>query len=85
MTGHQLFMNKTNYAIISKFEIELTIFNYEDGTKFDMPDTYIKDLRTNRCYGETATKNIKSDLETVKKRIKNSMFEEIMKTCVIAE
>jgi hypothetical protein len=74
-------MNRINHAIITKYDIELVIFT--EGQRH--PDCYYKDIETNRCYEETGTKNLKSQFEIVKRRIKNADFENTMKTCQIPE
>jgi uncharacterized protein (DUF2164 family) len=75
----QSFIKKINYTVINEYEIEITYF--DDGQIL----TFWKDLSSNRCYKETGTKNPRSKIETVKERIKNSVFDEILKSCKIID
>ena len=71
-----LFIKQKNFAVVNKYEIEVTIFENGHSLK------YIKDLDNNRCYKETESESLKG-FELVKKRIKAKDFEAILNTCTL--
>ena len=80
MTKKEAYMNKVNHvATITEYEIELIVFEQGQDTR------YYKDLVLGRCYDEIGTKSLKIQFESVKRRIKNSRFDEILNTCIIPD
>lgn len=81
MSAKSLYLHKDkiNYKEVSQKEIELTIFENYAIIK------YYKDLKTNRCYQDVDSVSISGAYDVVKKRIKNEIFEENFKNCVLAD
>lgn len=76
MDRKEAIRNKINFAIVSKYEIELTIFINRCEV------TFYKDLTNNRCYQEDGTISPNPKFQLVKRRIKNIVFDDIYKTCL---